>query len=307
MFADNITTSLKGQLFGAGDRGAEDSCQFWTSTDGLVCVQHLQIARSSLYMPHSHSEYGIVVCLEGEVSKAQLGSVTVIGPGEVVMSNSGIEHASSYLAGPRGCEAVCLTVEPRGLDGLLGPFHLPALGGGRGPVFTGKFSSSVIRDCALDITRELRVRGLGHEIVVDGLMNRILVETIRAWPRQQVDLHALDLTARLPRRDFVRAYEFMRWCRKDAFRLRNLCQFLGTSEERFARLFHTSTKSTPATFYNHLLMARGCELLQNPSIPIKAVGFELGFKTSSHFSVCFKRHFSVTPQEYRHGYFNALC
>ena len=299
MFAESITSSLKGQLFGGPDRGAEDFCKFWTRPDGLVCVQHVQAARNAIYRPHSHSEYGIVICLQGEVSKAQLGLLTVVGPGEVVMSNSGIEHASGYLAGPRGCEAVCLTVEPRGLSGLLSPFHLPVMEAERGPVFTGKFSSAILRDCAVDIARELRTRDIGHEIVVEGLATRILVETLRAWPRQQVDRCALDLTPRLPRRDFIRAYEFMRWCRKDAFRLQYLCQFLGTSEERFTRLFHSATQSTPANFYNQLLMERSCELLRDAGVAVKTIGYELGFKTSSHFTVCFKRQTGLTPQEYR--------
>ncbi len=299
MFADSITSSLKGQLFGGHDRGVEDFCKFWTRPDGLVCVQHVQAARNAIYRPHSHSEYGIVICLQGEVSKAQLGTLTVVGPGEVVMSNSGIEHASGYLAGAKGCEAVCLTVEPRGLTGLLSPFQLPAMEDERGPVFTGKFSSAILHDCAIDIARELRTRDIGHEIVVEGLATRILVETLRAWPRQQVERCTLDVTPRLPRRDFVRAYEFMRWCRKDAFRLQYLCQFLGTSEERFTRLFHSATQCTPANFYNQLLMERSCELLRDAGIAVKTIGYELGFKTSSHFTVCFKRQTGLTPQEYR--------
>ena len=156
----------------------------------------------------------------------------------------------------------------------------------RGPVFTGKFSSAILRDCAVDIARELRTRDIGHEIVVEGLATRILVETLRAWPRQQVERCALDLTPRLPRRDFIRAYEFMRWCRKDAFRLQYLCQFLGTSEERFTRLFHSATQSTPANFYNQLLMERSCELLRDAGVAVKTIGYELGFKTSSHFTRC---------------------
>jgi AraC-like DNA-binding protein len=306
MFADSITSSLKSQLFGNRDRGAEDFCKFWTRLDGLVCVQHVQVAKNVIYRPHSHSEYGIVICLQGEVSKAQLGTITVIGPGEVVISNSGIEHASGYLAGPKGCEAVCLTIEPRGLTDILGPFHLPAINQGLGPVFTGKFSSAVLHDCAIDIARELRSCDIGHEIIVEGLAKRILVGTMRAWPRQQVDRCDLDRTPRLPRRDFIRAYEFMRWCRKDSFRLQNLCQFLGTSEERFARLFQTATQHTPASFYNQLLMERSCELLRDGGIAVKAISYELGFKTSSHFTVCFKRQFRITPQEYRQNYYKGL-
>jgi AraC-like DNA-binding protein len=299
MFDESISASIKSQLGEDPATRAEDSCRFWTRLDGQVCVQHVKSLRSAVYRPHSHSEYGIVVCLEGEVSKAQLGSTTIIGPGEVVMSNSGIDHASGYLAGPKGYEAVCITVERRALAHLLGGFRLPLLTEDDGPIFTGKFASRVLHDSALDIVREINRRELGHEIVIEGLATRILVETLRAWPRTHVERGRLDLTPRLPRKDFVRAYEFMRWCKKDSFRLQHLCHFLGSSEERFTRLFLTAARATPAHFYNELLMERGRELLMDPQVAVKTISFELGFKTSSHFIVSFRRHFGMTPQDYR--------
>jgi AraC-like DNA-binding protein len=307
MFAESLVSSLKARLGGDPALAAEDFCRFWTRPDGIVCAQHVQTPHSAIYRPHSHPEYGIVICLQGEVSKVQFGTHTIIGPGEVVISNSGIEHASGYLAGSAGSEAVCLTVEPRGLLGLLERFHLAAMGDESGPVFTGKFHSSILHDCARDLARELRTRDIGHEIVVEGLATRILVEAMRAWPRRQVGSCALDRTPRLSRRDFVRAYEFMRWCRKDAFRVGHLCEFLGTSEERFARLFLAATHSTPASFYNELLIERGCALLQEASLPVKTIGYDLGFRTCSHFIASFKRRMGMTPQDYRRQWFNGLA
>ena len=299
MFDESIAASLRPQLDPPRADRAEDASRFWTRGDGQVCVQHVKALRSAVYRPHSHSEYGIVICLEGEVSKAQLGSTTIIGPGEVVMSNSGIDHASGDLAGARGYEAVCITVERRALGHLLGGFRLPLFSEETGPIFTGKFASRVLHDSALDIVRELNRRDLGHEIVIEGLATRILVETLRAWPRTHVERGRLDFAPRLPRKDFVRAYEFMRWCKKDSFRLQHLCHFLGSSEERFTRLFLTAAHATPAHFYNELLMERSRDLLADPAVAVKAISFELGFKTSSHFIVSFRRHFGMTPQDYR--------
>ena len=49
----------------------------------------------------------------------------------------------------------------------------------------------------------------------------------------------------------------MRWHRKDEFRLKNLCRFPGSSEERFTRLFRAATNASPAQFYNRMLLERG--------------------------------------------------
>jgi AraC family transcriptional regulator len=157
----------------------------------------------------------------------------------------------------------------------------------------------VLRDCARDVVEELRERRNGYEIVVNGLAMRMLVETLRAWPPGRVERCEVDWIPRLPRRDFVRAYEFMRWCRKDDFRLQNLCRFLGASEERFARLFRASAKETPATFFNRILLRRGSDLLRDPLLSVKEVSYMLGFKTSSHFVVAFRREFGATPNDYR--------
>jgi transcriptional regulator GlxA family with amidase domain len=91
----------------------------------------------------------------------------------------------------------------------------------------------------------------------------------------------------------------MRWCRKDKFRLQHLCQHLGSSEERLNRLFLASTRQTPASFYNRMLLERAQQLLRKPECSIKEIGFDLGFKTCSHFIAAFRREFATTPQEFR--------
>ena len=146
---------------------------------------------------------------------------------------------------------------------------------------------------------ELKRREIGHEIVLDGLVMRMLVETLRLWPPKGIERVDVDLTPRLPWRDFVRAYEFMRWCRKDVFRLEQLCRSLGTSEERFTRLFRAATNASPASFYNRMLLDRGLELLRDRSRTVKEVSYELGFRTPSHFVSAFHRRFGASPAEYR--------
>jgi transcriptional regulator GlxA family with amidase domain len=134
---------------------------------------------------------------------------------------------------------------------------------------------------------------------------RILVETLRHWPQSHIEMRKVDLTPKLPRREFVRAYDFMRRCPKDEFRLQNLCRYLGSSEERFARLFRATINDTPARFYNRMLLERGRVLLCDQTLSIKQISFELGFKTSSHFIVAFRRQFGTPPQEYRNKHHHA--
>ena len=284
------------------ERGAEfrPASVFWAREDSQLCVQHFRPDGDVFYQPHSYSEYTVVICLAGELEKSQFGRTEVAGKGGVLIGNHGVAHTSGYWSRHgKSCEAVVLSIGRRLVDALAKEFSLPSADAAHSPAFLGGMESSVIYDCAAALADELRTARPGQRLAVESLSSRLLVETLRAWPRKNVERMPADLTPRLPRRDFVRAYEFMRWCRKDHFRLQFLCQFLGSSEERFARLFFASTQHTPANFYNRMLLDRAQTMLRNHRLSVKEIGFELGFKTSSHFIASFRREFNVSPQEFR--------
>ena len=284
---------------GAESKGHEKEISFWLRPSEQVCIQHFCHTEDVSYLPHSYSEYCIVICLRGSVTKTQLVETVVIGPGEALMSNSGVANDSGYMTHGHACEMICLSVNRQVLLKLLVDFRSMHVIGRTSPVFLGKVNNRVLHSCALDIVGELQNRKLGHKIVVEGLAMRILVETLRNWPQSRIEMRKVDLTPKLPRREFVRAYDFMRQCPKDEFRLQNLCRYLGSSEERFTRLFRATTNETPARFYNRMLLERGRVLLCDRTLSIKQIGFELGFKTTSHFIVAFRRQFGMPPQEYR--------
>jgi len=296
MYSESVS-----QLFDPrrAESNLRQECTFWSRPDGRVFLQHFHPAHSVSYTPHTHSEYNVVISLEGAVSKAQMGETHVIEAGEAMVGNFGVEHASGYETGSRGCESVCLTVDRRVLASLLPEGAVASEEGQTMPVFLGRIASRVLNECARDVAVELTERRSGYDIVVEGLAMRMLVETLRAWPSGRVERCEVDWTPQLPRRDFVRAYEFMRWCRKDDFRMQHLTRFLGTSEERFSRLFRASAKESPASFFNRLLLRRGSDLLRDRSLSVKEVSYLLGFKTSSHFVVAFRREFGTTPNDYR--------
>ena len=300
MIATLLGADVKANVAPALRPETKPSCVFWTNPTGQISVQNFRPGENVYYQPHTYSEYTIVVCLEGEMFKAQTGHTAFIGRGETMFGNPGVEHSSGYLARDgKPCETICLTLDPRLVASLAEEFNLPAGDENYCAAFLGKVGNGVVHECARSIAEELRAGQPGHKIVVETLATRLLVETLRSWPRANVERIEADRQTRLPRRDFVRAYEFMRWCRKENFRLQQLCQYLGSSQERFTRLFLASTGHTPASFYNRMLLDRARSLLQNEALSIKEIGFELGFKTSSHFIAAFRREFAASPQEYR--------
>jgi len=281
-----------------GDKQADST--FWTGRDGQMCVQYFRPEADVFYPMHVHSEYTFVVCLGGGVVVKQMGQEQTIGPGEALFGNYGVPHSSSYRSqSGHPCETVSISLDRKLMASLTADFEMLSWQDNSHPAFLGKVQSTHLKDTAENIARELKGVRRGRSIMLESQAIRLLIEGIRLWPHTGLTNAEPDVTQRLPRREFIRAHEFMRGCRKENFRLQNLCRFLGSSEERFTRLFLASTRQTPASFYNRMLMDRACQLLAEPALSIKEISFELGFKTSSHFIAAFRRVHEVSPQRYR--------
>jgi AraC-like DNA-binding protein len=275
-------------------------CTFWTGRDGQMGVRYFRSKSNVFYPFHAHSEYTVVVCLAGEIVVQQLGHEEIIGPSEALIGNYGVFHSSTYRAqNGRSCEAVIISLDRQLMESLTDDFEMLAWEAATCPAFIGKAQGLVLQNCAEEIAQELKGGQEGGKIIIESQGIRLLVETMRLWPRMGIVQIKADASQRLTQSEFVRAYEFMRGCRKENFRLQFLCRFLGSSEERFTRLFLSSTQQTPASFYNSMLLDRACELLADPALSIKEVGFELGFKSSSHFIAAFRRKYGISPQRYR--------
>ena len=63
--------------------------------------------------------------------------------------------------------------------------------------------------------------------------------------------------------------------------------------------FRRYYNETPTAFINRLRLRRAAKLLADPSAKITAVALELGFDSLSHFHRLFKRHYGLTPAQYR--------
>lgn len=74
---------------------------------------------------------------------------------------------------------------------------------------------------------------------------------------------------------------------------------LGIGYKQLRRLFSQEFNMTPNQFYNQCKLKRAQNSLRMGEIMIKEIAFQLGFKTTSHFTTWFKKHMDFTPDEYR--------
>jgi AraC family transcriptional regulator len=81
--------------------------------------------------------------------------------------------------------------------------------------------------------------------------------------------------------------------------LKSLAAAAGLSEYHFLRMFKQSTGYTPHQYVISQRIERAKELLQKTDISITEISYLLGFSSSAHFTLHFRRKTGITPSELR--------
>lgn len=85
----------------------------------------------------------------------------------------------------------------------------------------------------------------------------------------------------------------------ESISLDELAAIAGWSRYHFIRQFKHSTGLAPHQFLLNLRVERAGNLLRNCAIPVADVALRTGFSDQSHLTRIFKKHFGLTPCEFR--------
>jgi AraC family transcriptional regulator len=81
--------------------------------------------------------------------------------------------------------------------------------------------------------------------------------------------------------------------------LTDLSNLVGISYYHFARLFKKSTGSSPGRYLIECQLERATHLLVSTNLGISEIAKCTGFSSHTHFGYTFRKHFSVSPNQYR--------
>jgi AraC family transcriptional regulator len=87
---------------------------------------------------------------------------------------------------------------------------------------------------------------------------------------------------------------------EQALSLATLAAVAQTSPAHFARQFKQATGRTPHQYVITCRMAYAQRLLVETDLPLSEISLQVGCADQSHFTALFRKHVSLTPQEYRH-------
>lgn len=103
-----------------------------------------------------------------------------------------------------------------------------------------------------------------------------------------------------PRNTVVRKItEYMENHFTEDLTVRELCSVFGYTESHFCRKFKKSTGLSPISYLTIIRLEYAGKLIKSGNESINHIASESGFSDSNYFTRCFKKHFGMSPTEYR--------
>jgi AraC-like DNA-binding protein len=81
--------------------------------------------------------------------------------------------------------------------------------------------------------------------------------------------------------------------------IKDLCEYLDVNETHLRRLFVRHMQIPPMTYFLKQKLTWSANLLCTTSFSIKEIAYEVGYDDPFYFSNQFKKHFGVSPKQYR--------
>lgn len=78
-----------------------------------------------------------------------------------------------------------------------------------------------------------------------------------------------------------------------------VCKRLYISETGLRNIYHKYYGMPPKQYMLKIYMAKAQTLLRTSDLPIGQIANKLNYQSASKFSITFKKHFGVSPHEYR--------
>ncbi len=93
--------------------------------------------------------------------------------------------------------------------------------------------------------------------------------------------------------------EYMEQHFRDGLTMRHFLTVAQMSESSLLRHFRMHTGETPARYLMKLRLESGAKLLSSTELSVSAIAYQSGFQDGNYFSHQFRKHYRLSPREYR--------
>jgi DNA-binding response OmpR family regulator len=84
-----------------------------------------------------------------------------------------------------------------------------------------------------------------------------------------------------------------------------LAHMVGTNQQRLTRIFREQVGMSAYEYLQQLRLERGRGLLHDTDLQVQLIADRVGYRNAGDFTRAFRRHFGVTPRQYRQGRIDA--
>jgi AraC-like DNA-binding protein len=280
--------------------------RWWADDRSLGASSKSQFRTSVASLPHTHSEYALIICLAGRMQFVLDGEPQSLEPGEMLVHNPGQVHQSLYGTSQASCDSATLYFSREAMLTLFKRIALHCDNGEKDILFLGKMRDTKVIQLTEDLVKEWQTKDIGHEIMMQSLVIQILVYLFRYCLSPTIVGSSGNAHKHLPIWEMSRAMEYMEVRGKKDFNTVELCRTVGTSQSRLVPLFKNSTGLNPRVYFDWVLVQRAQQFLQTQNCSVKEVAYELGFQDVSHFCKVFRSIAGVSPMTYRESPSQAL-
>ena len=81
----------------------------------------------------------------------------------------------------------------------------------------------------------------------------------------------------------------------------DLARRVGTNQQRLTRIFRDQVGMSAYEYLQQLRLERGRALLRDTDLQVQLIADRVGYRNAGDFTRAFRRHFGVTPRQYRRG------
>ena len=102
--------------------------------------------------------------------------------------------------------------------------------------------------------------------------------------------------------DIAAVIRYIREAREEMPDIAKMAALVNLSESRFKQKFKQATGIPPAEFTVREKIRESQPLLKDPARTVTSIAMELGFSSSQHFSVLFRKYTGLSPVQYRQNH-----
>lgn len=247
---------------------------------------------------HWHNDIEFVIILDGEINYNLNGEIVTLKKGDGLFINSKQFH-SNFQKDDKTCKLICIILHPVLMcpsKAIAEKYITPILSNSAIPYYIFKrevaWEKRVI-DCLKKIYTvqkkdfdELNIYSLFFE-----LWAQIYKNISSKVPKKSPDTQHLN--------EIKKMISFIKEHYTEKISLSDIANAGGTCKTSCCTIFKKFTNQTPGAYLTCYRLRKSIELMQNSSMTLTQICFEVGFSGASYFSETFKNVYKISPTEYK--------